>query len=73
MPTNPDFKDLLSALSAAGAELLVMGAHAVVGYASPRFTKDLDVWVRPSKENARRVRAALIAFGAPVADLTEAA
>jgi len=71
MPTNPDFKDLLSALNAAGAEFLVVGAHAVMVYTSPRYTKDLDIWVRPSKDNARRVRGALIAFGAPVADLTE--
>jgi hypothetical protein len=71
MPTNPDFRDLLSALNAAGAEFLVVGAHAVMLHTSPRYTKDLDVWVRPSKENARRVREALAAFGAPVADLTE--
>ena len=51
-----------------GAEYLV---DAVMVYTTPRYTKDLDVWVRPSKENARRVRVALIAFGAPVADLTE--
>src|ERR1700733_6556647 len=71
MGTNPDFSDLLSALNAAGAEFLVVGAHAVMVYTSPRYTKDLDIWTRPSRENARRVRAALQAFGAPLADLSE--
>ena len=36
-----------------------------------RATKDLDLWVRPEPENARRVLKALQAFGAPLADLTE--
>src|SRR5438552_28515 len=39
--------------------------------ARPRFTKDLDVWVEPTLDNARRVLGALRAFGAPVADLDE--
>ena len=41
-------------------------------HARPRFTKDLDVWVEPSEENAARVHRALACFGAPMADVTEA-
>lgn len=70
MATNPDFRDLFSALSAEGAEFLVVGAHAVMLYTAPRFTKDLDVWIRPTRENAARVFRALSSFGAPMADLT---
>ena len=70
MATNPDFSDLLSALCAEGAEFIVVGAHAVMFHTAPRFTKDLDVWVRPSRDNAERVRRALAAFGAPVTDLS---
>ena len=44
--------------------------HAVVEYTEPRFTKDLDLWVRASAENAPRVYAALARFGAPVRQLT---
>jgi hypothetical protein len=32
MATNPDFKDLLSALSVEHAEYLIVGAHAVMLY-----------------------------------------
>ena len=32
----------------------------------------MDVWVRPSPENALRVLRGLVAFGAPLQDLTEA-
>ena len=70
MATNPDFRDLFSALSAEDAEFLVVGAHAVMFFTEPRYTKDLDIWVRPSRENAARVHRALTVFGAPMADLT---
>ena len=63
---------MLAALSAAGAEFLVVGAHAVAVHGRPRATGDLDLWVRPSHENSARVWEALVAFGAPLADLTRA-
>jgi hypothetical protein len=67
---NRDFAEMLSALSAAGVEFLVVGAHARAAYGEPRATKDLDIWVRPTPENASRVWSALLAFGAPTFDLT---
>lgn len=70
MATNPDFRDLLFELSAAQAEFLVVGAYAVMVHTEPRYTKDLDVWVRPTPENALRVRQALSRFGAPLGELT---
>ena len=70
MATNPDFKDLFSELCDADAEFIVVGAHAVMYFTEPRYTKDLDVWVRPTADNARAVHRALAAFGAPMSDLT---
>ena len=66
---NRDFAEMLSALSAAGAEFLVVGAHALAAHGRPRATGDLDLWIRPTPENARRVWNALIAFGAPLDEL----
>jgi hypothetical protein len=63
---NEDFRDLLAALIAAGARFLVVGAHALAVHGVPRATGDLDVWVAADPENAARVQAALVAFGAPV-------
>jgi hypothetical protein len=68
-----DFRDLLRELIAAGAEFLVVGAHALSVHGIPRATGDLDVWVRATPENATRVMTALSQFGAPVADLGIAA
>ena len=68
---NEDFLDLLSALCEAGARFLIVGAYAVSFHAEPRATGDLDIWVAPTAENARKVLAALRRFGAPLHDLTE--
>ncbi|MFZ5470538.1 MAG: hypothetical protein ACOZIN_13965 [Myxococcota bacterium] len=70
MKINSDFSDLLSALNEAEARYLIVGAYAVAWYAEPRFTKDLDIWVEPSPDNAQRVLQALQGFGAPLQDLT---
>jgi hypothetical protein len=67
---NRDFVEMLAALSEARADFLVIGAHAVAVHGTPRATGDLDLWVRRTPENAERVWAALVAFGAPLHDLT---
>ncbi len=66
---NDDFRDLLSALRAADARFLVVGAYAVGIHGHPRATKDLDVWIETSAENASRVLQALREFGAPLGEL----
>ena len=48
---NRDFVEMLSALSEAGAEYLVVGAHAMAAHGVPRATGDLDIWVRPASAN----------------------
>lgn len=63
---NEDFVDLLRALLAEAVDFVVVGAHALAAHGVPRATGDLDVLVRPSKENAKKVVLALKAFGAPL-------
>lgn len=65
---NSDFMDVLRCLAEAGAEFVVVGAHALAVHGIPRATGDIDIFVRPSAGNAERVLAALRAFGAPVAE-----
>lgn len=69
---NPDFVDLLRAFVAADVRFLVVGAYALAVHGRPRATGDLDLWVDPTPDNARRVMQALREFGAPVAEITEA-
>ena len=61
-----DFGDVLTELSDAGAEFVVLGGHAVAFHGHPRATKDIDILVRAQPDNAKRVYRALAAFGAPL-------
>ena len=54
---------MLGFFDARGVRALVVGAHAVAFHAKPRFTKDLDLLVEPTKENGRRIVQALDDFG----------
>jgi len=70
MFVNSDFSDLLQSLNDNRVRYLVIGGYAVVQYAEPRFTKDLDVWISTDAANADAVYKALSEFGAPLAGLT---
>ncbi len=67
---NSDYRDLIAEFNAHGVEFIVVGAHALAAHGHVRATKDLDVWVRPNADNARRVMAALSSFGAALHDLS---
>lgn len=67
---NSDFSDLLRALNDAKVEYLIVGGYAVGKYTEPRYTKDIDIWINNSIDNAERVFQALQAFGAPLGDVT---
>jgi predicted nucleotidyltransferase len=70
-----DYEEFIESLNASGARYLIVGAHAVALHAHPRATKDLDVFIEPSSENAERVLSAIRSFldsdlGLSIADLT---
>lgn len=66
MAESPDFKELLRIFNEKKAEYLIVGGYAVMKYTEPRFTKDLDVWIRNSADNSAKVYEALAEFGAPL-------
>lgn len=68
--TNPDFKDLFACFNAADVRYLVVDGYAVAFHGHPRHTKDVDVLIERSRENAERASKALAAFGAPMSDIT---
>jgi len=63
MPLSKDLREFLALLNSNEVEYLVVGAFAVAYHGFPRFTADLDLLVRPSEANARRILAALDEFG----------
>ena len=60
---------LFAALLAAGVEYAVVGGVAVNAHGFVRNTRDLDLFIRPTEDNARAVFSALSALGAPVENL----
>jgi hypothetical protein len=61
---------MLGALCDQQAEFMVVGAYAMAAHGFPRATGDIDIWVRPTPDNSQKVWSALIAFGAPLFNLT---
>ncbi|HET9868894.1 MAG TPA: hypothetical protein VFR02_00135 [bacterium] len=72
MEAQPDFKELFALLNRHKAEFIIVGAYALAYHGIPRNTGDIDVYVRPTALNARRVLAALGDFGFKALGLTEA-
>ncbi len=67
---NEDYKDILSELLTHKAEFILVGAYAMAAHGFPRATMDIDLWVKPSAENAAKVLKALAAFGAPLDEIS---
>jgi len=63
---SSDYEDLFSTLNAHKIKYLVAGAHAVMFYSEPRFTKDLDVWIPAALNDPQRVYRALKVYGVPL-------
>jgi hypothetical protein len=70
MDLAPDFDEFIGSLTAHGVEFLIVGAYALALHGVPRFTGDLDVFIRPSPDNAERLIQALHAFGFTVPELS---
>jgi hypothetical protein len=60
---NQDFKEFIASLNANEARYLVVGGYAVALHGYPRYTKDLDIWVEMTAENAAKILKALDQFG----------
>src|SRR5262245_7855347 len=58
-----DFEELLKFLRSRDAKAVIVGAHALAYHAKPRYTKDLDILIEATTENASRVLDALRDFG----------
>ena len=71
MGLQKDLKEFIESLNSKKAEYLVVGAHALAYHGHPRYTGDLDIAVRISSSNAKRVFEAVTAFGFGDVGLTE--
>ena len=63
MEIQQDFRDLLHLFNEQNVNYLVVGGYALAFHGAPRFTGDIDLWVRTSTENADKIINALNEFG----------
>ena len=72
MEIHNDFKELLKLLNSHKVDYLVVGGYALAFHGVPRFTGDIDLFVKPDAANAKRILEALAKFGFGSLNLTEA-
>lgn len=63
MVMNKDFKEFIKLLNENNVKYLIVGGYAVGFHGYPRYTKDLDIWLLVSNENAEKVMNTLKQFG----------
>jgi hypothetical protein len=61
--TEKDYEELLRLFNKHKVKYCIVGAFAVAFYAVPRYTKDMDILVKPDIENGKRIINALNEFG----------
>ena len=66
-----DFIDFIEFLNLHQVEYMVVGAHALAFHGRPRHTGDLDIWIKPSFENAEKMVKVLKDFGFDSLGLTK--
>jgi hypothetical protein len=72
MNVEKDFRDLFALFNAHGVEYMIVGGYALAFHGAPRYTGDMDIYVKADVANAQRVIAALTEFGFGSLELTAA-
>lgn len=71
MELSQDLREFIELLNSHRVEYLIVGAHALAWYGLPRYTKDIDVLVRVTPENATSLVAVIDDFGFSSTGLNE--
>jgi hypothetical protein len=61
LPKN--LREFIESLNSNKVDYVIVGGYAQAFHGRPRFTGDIDVFVRPTRDNAARLRSALTQFG----------
>ncbi len=63
MEVQKDFKEFLELLNAHEVEFMIVGGYALAFHGAPRYTGDIDVFVKLDRPNALRIINSLEEFG----------
>ena len=70
MEVQPDFEDLLGLFNEHKVEYIIVGGYALAYHGAPRYTGDIDIYVKPDSQNAELIMKALADFGFSSVGLT---
>ncbi len=68
---NQDFKDFIEALNKSEVAYIIVGGYSVIIHGYNRTTGDLDLWIKPTKDNYKKLQNAFGIFGMSMFDMTE--
>ena len=71
MQLDPDFSVFVALLAAHDVRYMIVGGYALAAHGLPRATGDLDAWIWPDPDNARRILEVLDEFGFGELAITE--
>lgn len=71
MKIHPDFSDFIGILIKYEVDFIMVGAFALAFLGYPRYTGDMDIWIKPTKSNAKSLIKAIEDFGLASRALTE--
>ena len=71
MEAQPDFKELLKLFNEKQVNYVIAGAYALAFHGFPRYTGDIDIYVKPDPSNAKYIIEALESFGFKLTDLEQ--
>ena len=63
MEIQQDFRDLLELFNSNKVEYIIVGGYALAFHGAPRYTGDIDIYVKPDVRNAEQIMSALDKFG----------
>lgn len=63
MEVQEDFKEFLALLNAYEVDFMIVGGYALAFHGAPRYTGDIDVFIKPDIKNAQRIMKVLEEFG----------
>jgi hypothetical protein len=63
MRLSSDLREFVELLNSRGVEYVIVGAHSLAFHGRPRYTGDLDILIRSTRDNAAKLVELLNEFG----------
>jgi predicted nucleotidyltransferase len=63
MHLQKDLREFIVSLNSNGVEYLIVGGFALAFHGYPRYTGDIDIFIRTTPENARKLERVIYEFG----------